>query len=269
MTSTVDVSALTRFHSVAAEKVVAHVRQLIERGGLKPGDRLPAERELAVHIGVSRPSVRAGLRALAAMGVVQSRHGAGTFIRGGPPMLGSEPLSFLAALHGFTPTEMFEARRVLEVGVAGLAAERATGDQLATIAEEITGMYASMDDQQAFLVHDIRFHRAVAASSGNPILASLVEMVSALFYEHRRQTAGRAHGPELKEAADLHRTIYQALRAHDPDRARAAMDRHLRTSRERLIAEDKDEEPAEEGPAVAAEAGGAGDARPEKIPSDT
>lgn len=243
MTST-DVSSLTRFHSVAAEKVVAHVRGLIERGGLKPGDRLPAERELAVHIGVSRPSVRAGLRALAAMGVVQSRHGAGTFIRGGPPMLGSEPLSFLAALHGFTATEMFEARRVLEVGVAGLAAERATGDQLATIAEEITGMYASMDDQQAFLVHDIRFHRAVADSSGNPILASLVEMVSALFYEQRRRTADRAHGPGLKEAADMHRAIYHALRTHNADRARGAMDTHLRTSRERHLAEDESDDPA-------------------------
>ncbi len=88
------------------------------------------------------------------------------------------PLTFLAALHGFTRDEMFEARRVLEVGVAGLAAARATGDQLASISEEITGMYASMDDPQAFLVHDIRFHRAVATAAANPILASLVEMIS-------------------------------------------------------------------------------------------
>ncbi len=206
------------FEGVAAELVVRHVRELIEGGDLKPGDRLPAERELALQVGVSRPSVRAGLRALAAMGVVQSRHGAGTFIRGGPPTLGSEPLSFLAALHGFTRDEMFEARRVLEVGVAGLAAERATGDQLASISEEITGMYASMDDPQAFLRHDIRFHRAVATAAANPILASLVEMVSEMFYEHRRKTVEQ--GSDLKEAADLHRSIYHALRNHDPDRAR-------------------------------------------------
>ena len=223
------------FEGVAAELVVSHVRELIERGELGPGDRLPAERELALRVGVSRPSVRAGLRALAAMGVVQSRHGAGTFIRGGPPMLGSEPLSFLAALHGFTRDEMFEARRVLEVGVAGLAAERATGDQLASISEEITGMYASMDDPQAFLVHDIRFHRAVAAAAGNPILASLVEMVSGIFYEHRRKTARQ--GKDLKEAADLHRTIYNALRGHDAERARRAMDEHLSLARDRQASE--------------------------------
>jgi GntR family transcriptional repressor for pyruvate dehydrogenase complex len=210
---------------VTAELVVQHVRGLIERGELRPGDRLPAERELAVQLGVSRPSVRAGLRSLSAIGVLQTRHGAGTFITDGPPTLGSEPLSFLAALHGFTRDEMFEARRALEVGVAGLAAERANDEQIATIAEEITGMFAALDDPQTFLIHDIRFHRSVAEASGNPILASLVEMVSALFYEQRRKTA--QHGRDLKESAHLHRAIYHAIRAHDPRRASAAMSEHL------------------------------------------
>jgi GntR family transcriptional regulator, transcriptional repressor for pyruvate dehydrogenase complex len=224
------------FDGVAAELVVAHIRGLIDQGQLKPGDRLPAERELAVQIGVSRPSVRAGLRALAAMGVVQSRHGAGTFIRSGPPVLGSEPLSFLAALHGFTRDEMFEARRVLEVGVAGLAAERSTGEHLACIAEEITGMYASLDEPLAFLRHDIRFHRAIATASGNPILASLVEMVSALFYEQRRKTAGRAH--DLRESAEMHRSIYNALRMRDVERARDMMNEHLSLAQERQTMEE-------------------------------
>jgi len=210
---------------VTAEIVVQHVRGLIERGELRPGDRLPAERELAVQLGVSRPSVRAGLRSLSAIGVLQTRHGAGTFITDGPPTLGSEPLSFLAALHGFTRDEMFEARRALEVGVAALAAERANDVQIATIAEEVTGMFASLDDPQSFLIHDIRFHRSVAEASSNPILASLVEMVSALFYEQRRQTA--QHGRDLKESAHLHRAIYHAIRAHDPKRASAAMSEHL------------------------------------------
>ena len=84
---------------------------------------------------------------------------------------------------------MFEARRVLEVGVAGLAAERATGDQIAAMAEEVTGMFASVEDPQTFLMHDVRFHRAVAMASGNPILASLVEMVSSLYFEQRRRHA--------------------------------------------------------------------------------
>src|SRR6187399_2000035 len=129
----------------STDQVVAFVRDLIDRGRLRPGDRLPAERELAVQIGVSRPSVRAGLHALAAMGVVRSRHGSGTYIPDGPPALGSEPLSFLAALHGFTREEMYETRRILEVEAAGLAAERATSDQLAAMAEEIASLFASME----------------------------------------------------------------------------------------------------------------------------
>ena len=211
----------------STEHVVAHVRSLIESGSLRPGGRLPAERELAQQIGVSRPTVRAGLRALAAMGVVQSRHGSGNYIPGGPPTLGSEPLSFLAALHGFTTEEMFEARRILEVGAADLAAERATHEQIATMADEVTGLFASMNDPQGFLVHDIKFHRAVAAASGNPIVASLVEMVSALYYKRRRETAARATDRNLRDAAEMHQRVYRAIRMRDSKAARKAMNEHL------------------------------------------
>ncbi len=211
----------------STQQVVSHVRSLIERGRLRPGDRLPAERDLVRQIGVSRPTVRAGLQALAAMGVVHSRHGAGTFIPDGPPALAAEPLSFLAALHGLTRTEMYEARRILEVGAAGLAAERASAEHVATMAEEVANLFASLEAPQVFLVHDIRFHRAVAAASGNPIVASLVEMVSTLYYERRRRTAERAFARDLRDAAEAHRRIYQAIRAHDAEAARTAMNDHL------------------------------------------
>lgn len=218
---------MSRVSEGSTHQVVEHVRSLIERGALRPGDRLPAERDLAGQIGVSRPTVRAGLRALAAMGVVQSRHGSGTYIPDGPPVLGAEPLSFLAALHGFTRTEMYEARRILEVGAAGLAAERASPDHVATLAEEVANLFASLDSPQVFLVHDINFHRAIAAASGNPIVASLVEMVSTLYYERRRRTAERAFPRDLRDAAEAHRRIYQAVRLHDAEAARAAMNEHL------------------------------------------
>jgi GntR family transcriptional repressor for pyruvate dehydrogenase complex len=211
----------------STEQVVAHVRTLIERGALRPGDRLPSERDLATQIGVSRPTVRAGLYALAAMGVVRSRHGSGTYVPVGPPSLAPEPLSFLAALHGFSRDDMYEARRVLEVGAAGLAAERATSEQLAAIADTVASLFALMNEPQAFLVHDVDFHRAVAASSGNPILAALIEMVSALYYERRRKTAERAANRDLRAAAEAHRRIYRAIRSRDADAARRAMHDHL------------------------------------------
>lgn len=210
----------------AAEQVVTRVRGLIERGEVKSGDRLPPERDLAQQLGVSRPSVRSGLKSLAAMGIVQIRQGAGTFITGGPPELASEPLRFLAALHGFSRAQMFEARLVLEVSVAGLAAERASAEKLMAISDETTGMFASLDQPEVFLDHDIRFHQAVAAAADNPILASVVEMVSKLFYEYRHHRIRSAR--DLRLTAEEHRSIYQAIRSRDAERARGAMGQHLR-----------------------------------------
>jgi GntR family transcriptional regulator, transcriptional repressor for pyruvate dehydrogenase complex len=210
---------------LATELVTQHVRGLIVSGHLRRGQRLPPERELVGTVGVSRTSVRAGLQSLAAKGVVVIRHGAGTFVADGPPMLDSEPLSFLAALHGFTRREMFEARRTLEVGIAGFAADRATDADLAAISDEVTGMFATLEDAQAFLLHDIRFHRAVDTASGNPILASIVEMVSAIFYELRRQTAAQAR--DRRPAAEMHRRIYQAIRERNRVLAQALMSDHL------------------------------------------
>src|SRR5258706_13211458 len=215
----------------SAAAVVAHVRQLIDRGAPGPGARLPAERDPPLQTGVRRPTVRAGLRTLAALGVVRSRRGSGTYIPDGPPTLGADALSFLAALHKFTVDDVYEARSILEVGAAGLAAERATPDHLATLADEVAGLFASLTERQVFLVHDINFHRSVAAASGNPIVASLVEMVSLLYYERRRNTAERAVDRDLRDAADSHRQIYQAVRARDVERARRAMIEHLRRSR--------------------------------------
>src|SRR2546428_1141199 len=207
------------------DDVVARISDLIKRAQLKPGDRLPPERELAKQLGVSRPSLRTGLRALASMGVVKSRQGAGTFVADGPPTLDSEPLRLLAALHGFSFDHMFDVRSILEVGAAGLAAEHATAEQLATLAEEIAEMYANLNEPQQYLVHDIRFHRAVAAASNNPTLVTLVEMVSAVMYERRRETIDRAQ--DFSESLGFHQQVYRAIGARQPEEARPAMPEHI------------------------------------------
>lgn len=219
------------------EQVVARVYELIKQENLKPGDRLPPERELSKQLGISRPSLRAGLSSLISMGVLQSRQGSGTFIVDGPPALDSEPLRLLARLHGFSFDHMFETRSVLEVGAAGLAAERATGDQLATMSEEIADMFGSLNDPQQFLVHDVAFHRAVASASGNPTLATLVEMVSTVLYERRRETIARAH--DFNEALEWHRRIYRAIRAHKAEDAREAMREHIMRAQRAFALEEQ------------------------------
>src|SRR5215211_2613041 len=222
------------------EPVVARVYELIKREGLQPGERLPPERELAKQLGISRPSLRTGLGSLISMGVLQSRQGAGTFLVDGPPALDSEPLRLLAKLHGFSFEHMFETRLILEVGAVGLAAERATGEQLARMSEEIADMFAALNDPQEFLVHDVAFHRAVAAASGNPTLATLVDMVSAILYERRRATIGRAH--DFHEAVELHRRIYRAIRARNPEEAREAMREHIIRAQRAFALEEKQQQ---------------------------
>ena len=226
--------------SQTTEEVVARVSELIKKSELKPGDRLPPERELSKQLGVSRPSLRAGLRALSSMGVLKSRQGAGTFVSDGPPTLDSEPLRLLAALHGFSFEHMFETRSILEAGAAGLAAQNATSDQLATLADEIAEMYASLGDPQEYLVHDIRFHRAVAEASNNPTLATLVEMVSAVMYERRRETIERAH--DFSESLELHQQVYRAIRARQPEEARSAMREHIVRAQRAFALEESEQQ---------------------------
>jgi GntR family transcriptional regulator, transcriptional repressor for pyruvate dehydrogenase complex len=212
----------------AGAQVVEHVRREIESGRLRAGDRLPPERELALAMGLSRPSLRSGLRTLQAMGIITSRRGAGTFIADGPPHLSKAPLQFQAALHGFTIDQMYEARRILEVGACGLAATRASGEHMAGMAEELTGMFASLEDPQAFLRHDLGFHRAVAAGSGNPIVAAIIGTLAEIIWE-----AGRINmsGFSLRESAETHRRIYDAIRSRNSERARRQMSEHLDNAR--------------------------------------
>ena len=226
--------------SSTSKEVVTQLREMIHRRELRPGDRLPPERDLAKLLGVSRPTLRAAIRSLAAVGVLQSKQGAGTFVveSDGPPALDSAPLRMMASLHGFTTSEMFEARRSLEMAIAALAAERATSEQMASMAEEITGMFASLDDPEQFLVHDMRFHQMIAASSGNRIMTALMNMVATVLFDVRRKTVNRAR--DLKESAEMHRQIYRAIRDRNSDEARNAMRDHLMLAQRAQESEEKD-----------------------------
>src|SRR5215469_17809906 len=192
----------------SAEEVVQHLREMIHRGELRPGDRLPSERDLAKMLGVSRPTLRVAICSLAAIGALRSRQGAGTFVvkDDDPPSLDSAPLRLMASLRGSTSAEMFEARRALEMAVAGLAAERATTNQLAGMAQELAGMYASLDEPSEYLVHDMRLHQLIAAASGNRILTALMNMVATILFDVRSKTVKRAK--DLRESAEMHEQIF-------------------------------------------------------------
>lgn len=131
----------------------------------------------------------------------------------------------MASLRGFTVAETFEAHKSLEMAIAGLAADRATGEQLAQMSEEIAEMFASLADPAQYLIHDMRFHQTIAAASGNRILTSLMNMLATLLLDVRSRTVNRAK--DLKESAEMHRNIYSAIRRRDGAAATAAMRDHL------------------------------------------
>ncbi len=207
-------------------RVVDHIRGLIEKGTLRSGEKIPAERDFARSLKISRASLRTGINYLAAMGVLKVRHGVGTFVADGPAEIGKASLGIMGALHGFQSWQMFEARLVIESHLAGLAAERSEQEHHAALSEEVAEMFAFIDSPVEYLVHDILFHRIISQASGNPILAALMETITSALYEDRRKTVEHTRG--LRESAEMHLAIYRAIRSRKPAEARKLMEQHLR-----------------------------------------
>jgi GntR family transcriptional repressor for pyruvate dehydrogenase complex len=211
-------------------QVVDHIRGLIESGTLQPGDKIPPEREFAKELQISRASLRAGIGYMAAMGILNVRHGVGAFVAEGPPQLGNASLLLMHAIHGFQAWQMFEARIALEGQLAALAAERGSAEQFSAMGEEITDLYATIGDAHAFLIHDVRFHRLIAQASGNPVLAALMESITGALYDDRQSNVELASN--RRTAADMHREIFRAICSRDPVRARERMECHLKQAEE-------------------------------------
>jgi GntR family transcriptional repressor for pyruvate dehydrogenase complex len=211
-----------------AMDVVEHIREQLQSGTLKAGDKLPPEREFAHALGVSRSSLRSGIGYLAAMGLLQVRHGVGAFISETPTQFGAASLPFLDALHGIEMSQLFEARRVLEGHLAELAAARSSERHLAQMAEELEEMDATVNAPQDYLIHDVRFHRIIAQAAGNSILAAIMESLTGALYAERSANAERT--TDLKVTTAFHRAIYRAIRAGNARSAHAAMERHLQVA---------------------------------------
>lgn len=204
------------------ERVARQVADLVARGDLKPGERLPAERELARMLGVSRPTVREAMIALEIAGLVEIRTGSGITVSEAPP---SRVVAFDA---GPSPHELIAARLLIEPEIAGLAAAAAAPADLSGLRSLIAALEASPDHRASQTV-DRAFHVAIAQASGNSVLVAIVEglwdrMFSPLF----ELVSTRAGLPENRRMTLTdHRAIVAALAAGDAAAARAAMAAHL------------------------------------------
>jgi GntR family transcriptional repressor for pyruvate dehydrogenase complex len=195
--------------------------------GLRPGDRLPSERELGEKYGVSRTVVREAVRALAAKGLVTARTGSGIQVSAVAAETVSESMKLF--LLGRAPIEyeqLHDVRSTLELAIAARAAERASGEGVAYLTDICESMADALDDVDASSLRDLEFHRAIAEISGNPLYVVLLDALSDALLETRRQTIASEPGrPETVLAA--HRTIRDAIAAHDVDGAVEAMQCHL------------------------------------------
>jgi GntR family transcriptional repressor for pyruvate dehydrogenase complex len=211
--------------NAVADEAIAVIKQMILSGDLAPGQRLPSERDLAAQLGVSRPSLREAIRALISLNILESRHGEGTFISSLEPAILSEPIDFVLRVNSEALFSLFEARRVLEAGIAALAAERATDLELAELDEFTSLGRQRLDDPEAFIEHDIAFHERLRAAARSPVLASLLSSVSALSIESRRLTS-QSPLVRARALAD-HHAMVEALKAREPKAASELMVAHL------------------------------------------
>jgi GntR family transcriptional repressor for pyruvate dehydrogenase complex len=210
------------------ELVVQRIKDLLGRGELKAGSRLPPERELADMLHISRPSLRTALKALSVMGVIHAKPGAGTYIANSLPEVFTEPMRFMTLINNTSVEELFEARLIIEAGLAELAAERATESDIAALIEEVEGMKSNTGDPEEFLKHDVRFHQAIARAANNKLMSGVMDTVAQLLFHIRRQTITQAS--DLDEAIEWHEKIIAAIRKHDPKRAKETLSGHLRAA---------------------------------------
>lgn len=214
------------------QQIAQQLRQLITSGEFPPGSRLPAERELAALLGVSRPSVREALIALEVEGWVEVRTGSGVYV-----LRDSAQHAAVAATE-WGPLEVIRARRVVEGEVAALAAQVRQTPHLQGMQAALQSMQADAQAGRAPLEGDRAFHLTLAAACGNAVLADTVTQ----FWDARKGPLFERLGDYFetpdswRSAIAEHQRVLQALQAGDADAARAAMHHHMDQSHERFNA---------------------------------
>lgn len=208
-----------------SEQIANRIEALILSREFLPGDKLPSEREMAESFGVSRPAVREALKLLKERGLVQSRMGHGSFVA--EPGMDNVISSLNVASHMRNSTlgHLNEVRWNLEVCIAGLAAERATPEDLAKMEALVQAMDATIEDIPQFIRADMEFHAALAAATGNPIFLILSYSIIDLVQKMRLILT---NSEETARGQIYHKRLLDCIRTKDPAGARDAMQYHLK-----------------------------------------
>lgn len=216
------------------EEVVGQLHQLIEEGKLKAGDRLPSERELAETFRVSRTSVREAIKTLETEGFVLTRPGSGTFIAGVNVEAIIPPLASLLSQGKDALLDLFEMRALVEPGIAALAAERATPEDIVRLKEIFQAQAEQIKRGASGVDTDAEFHFAIGQATHNPALHRLVSAIMDILKpirEQSLQTPGRA-----QKSLASHRELLAAIERHDPVLAQRAMQHHIEAVEQNVFA---------------------------------
>jgi GntR family transcriptional repressor for pyruvate dehydrogenase complex len=216
------------------------------RGDWSEGEKIPAERELCQRLGVGRASLREALKALEIMGMIETRLGEGTFVCKRSDFFARPLLWAITGTDLSDARELVEARKLIEVELAGLAAERATSADLEKMGEMLDRMEAAIDDPERFLEADIGFHLALAEAGHNGILLNAILLIRNMMQQWVRSVL--AQDGISRQAFQQHRLIFLAVAKRKGEQARISMQQHLESMAERLAMTRQ-----ESGPAKAAE----------------
>ncbi len=210
-----------------SDSAVDQIMNLIANGRLQAGDRLPSERELVKRLGVSRATVREAMRALEAMGIIEVKAGAGSFVKkAGAGKTGPSWVPWLLS-HWQEIMELVELRQALETRAAHLAAIRASAGQIEAIATTLDRMETAIEagDAEAIVAADKAFHETVAEASGNKLIANVLNVANAALSETRGAILSLSNRPV--RSLTEHRLIWEAIAARDPEQAEQAVLHHI------------------------------------------
>src|ERR1700684_428998 len=208
------------------EQIVQQVEDSILKGQLKPGDQLPAERDLAQRFGVSRTAVREAVKTLREKGLVEAYSGRGTFVTNGTSQATRQSLDLMIRINQQEGSaNLAELRLVLEPDIAAIAAGRIEEQLLTTMREAVAEMDRHLRDPDGYVEADLDFHLALAEAVGNPLILSLLDSIVGLLREQRSRIFNIEGGPQRGQ--HHHKRILAAIEHRDSGAAREAMRAHL------------------------------------------
>ncbi len=214
------------------ERIAEQIEQRILSGELRPGDRLPTERELGEQFQASRTAVREAMKTLAQKGLVDMRPGRGTIVTDATSESVRDSLGLMMRVgqNARGSANLVEVREILEPEIAARAAERATDASIAALQKAVEMMDANLDNADAYIAADNDFHRVLAEATHNDLILALVDSIVDLLSEQRKHIFSVERGPERGQT--YHKRLVEAVRAHDAQAAREAMHAHLQQVRE-------------------------------------